>query len=115
VNTVFWNAVCAVRPDLYKGFNPWDRICEPDALRDLLGNAGVEMLEIAAEAGMHVLRRPADWWAMVLGTGYRGTVEQLDAEARTKVRRDCLDFIHAAGVRKAEANVVYAVGTKGPS
>jgi ubiquinone/menaquinone biosynthesis C-methylase UbiE len=115
VNTVFWNAVRAVRPDLYKGFNPWDRICEPDALRDLLGNADVKMLEIAAEAGSHVLRRPEDWRAMVLGTGYRGTVEQLDAEARAQVRRDCLEFIHATGVRTVEANVVYAVGTKGPS
>src|SRR5262249_2426149 len=25
--TAFWNSVREVRPDLYKGFNPWDRIC----------------------------------------------------------------------------------------
>src|SRR5262249_32197103 len=24
-NTAFWNAIRAMRPDLYKGFNPWDR------------------------------------------------------------------------------------------
>jgi ubiquinone/menaquinone biosynthesis C-methylase UbiE len=27
--TAFWNAVREVRPDLYKGFNPWDRISDP--------------------------------------------------------------------------------------
>jgi ubiquinone/menaquinone biosynthesis C-methylase UbiE len=112
MNTVFWNAVRGVKPDLYKGFNPWDRICEPGALRDLLGSAGVEMLAATAEARSHVLRTPDDWWAMVLGTGYRGTIEQLDADARARVRRDCLEYIHANGVREVEANVVYAIGTK---
>ncbi len=46
---------------------------------------------------------------MVLGTGYRGSVEQLDAEARERVRRENLDFIRQADVRSVEANVVYAV------
>src|SRR6185295_18035733 len=27
-STAFWNSVRDVRPDLYKGFNPWDRISE---------------------------------------------------------------------------------------
>jgi SAM-dependent methyltransferase len=29
-NTAFWNGVRAERADLYKGFNPWDRISEPE-------------------------------------------------------------------------------------
>src|SRR4026208_395205 len=33
VNTAFWNSVRNVRPELYKGFNPWDRVCEVSALR----------------------------------------------------------------------------------
>jgi ubiquinone/menaquinone biosynthesis C-methylase UbiE len=40
VNTVFWNSVREVRPDLHKSFNPWDRISEPDDLRSLLNAAG---------------------------------------------------------------------------
>jgi ubiquinone/menaquinone biosynthesis C-methylase UbiE len=35
VNTVFWHAVRTARPDLYKGFNPWDRISQAEALREL--------------------------------------------------------------------------------
>src|SRR5215470_12679625 len=35
-NTAFWNSVREVRPDLYKGFNPWDRICDPPSLRAVL-------------------------------------------------------------------------------
>jgi ubiquinone/menaquinone biosynthesis C-methylase UbiE len=111
-NTGFWNAVRTVRPDLYKGFNPWDRICEPDALRGLLTAAGVEKADVVAAAGSHALGSPEDWWPMVLGTGYRGTMEQLDAEARERVRVECLDYVRKEGVTSVEANVVYAVATK---
>jgi len=111
-NTGFWNAVRAVRPDLYKGFNPWDRICEPDALRALLASAGIGATEIVAAAGSHALGSPEDWWPMVMGTGYRGTMEQLDAEARERVRESCIDYVRKAGVTSVEANVVYAVVRK---
>jgi SAM-dependent methyltransferase len=53
-----------------------------------------------------------DWWSMVLGTGYRGTVEQLDAEDREQVRRENIRFIRRADVRSVEANVVYAVAVR---
>lgn len=49
---------------------------------------------------------------MVLGTGYRGTIEQLDLAGRDRVRADCLHFIETARVRSVEANVVYAVATR---
>jgi hypothetical protein len=50
----------------------------------------------------------------VLGTGYRGTIEQLDAAEREQVRQECLDFIRTAGVQSVEANVLYASATKRP-
>jgi SAM-dependent methyltransferase len=111
-STAFWNSVRAVRPDLYKGFNPWDRISEPDAVRALFAAAGVEDLDVVAEAEAYSLSSPEDWWAMVLGTGYRGTVEQLDPEARQRVQRENLDFIRQADVHSVEANVVYAVAVR---
>lgn len=40
--TAFWNSVREIRPDLYKGFNPWDRISDPLSLRALLREGGVE-------------------------------------------------------------------------
>jgi SAM-dependent methyltransferase len=39
--SVFWDAVRKVRPDLYKGFNHWDRITDPSSLLTLLQDAGV--------------------------------------------------------------------------
>ena len=52
------------------------------------------------------------WWAAVLGSGYRGTIEQLDAPARERVRMANLSYIRRSGVRSVEANVVYALATK---
>jgi len=49
---------------------------------------------------------------MVLGTGYRGTVEQPDAAACERVRDECLTFIRVTGVQSVEANVLYASATK---
>jgi ubiquinone/menaquinone biosynthesis C-methylase UbiE len=111
-NTAFWDSIRAVRPDLFKGFNPWDRITEPDAVRSIFPLAGVEKLEVIAESGVQILNSAGDWWTMVMGSGYRGTVEQLDAENRERVRRDNIDFIRRGDVRSVEANVVYAVAVR---
>jgi ubiquinone/menaquinone biosynthesis C-methylase UbiE len=108
-NTAFWDAIRAVRPDLHKGFNPWDRISEPDAVRALFAAAGVDDPDIVAEAGLQPLASHDDWWPMVLGTGYRGTIEQLDAADRERVRQQNVAFVRGARVRAVEANVVYAV------
>lgn len=110
--TAFWNAVRDVRPELYKGFNPWDRICDPPSVRRLLSEGGVERAEVIAEAGAHPIPSPEAWWSAVLGSGYRGTIDQLDADAREHVRAANLTYIRDSGVRSVEANVVYAVATK---
>lgn len=112
VNTVFWNSVREVRPDLHKSFNPWDRISAPDDLRSLLNAAGFTQSEVVAESGSQPLNSPDDWWAMVLGSGYRGTVDQLSAEDRERVRRANFDFIHQASVQSVETNVVYGIAVK---
>jgi len=108
----FWNAVGKVRPELVKGFNPWDRITDATGLRVLLPDTNVERLDVVAEEGRHPVRSPEDWWTMVLGTGYRGTIEQLDTDEQWRVRRDSLAFIREAGIDSVEANVVYAVVSK---
>jgi ubiquinone/menaquinone biosynthesis C-methylase UbiE len=111
MNTAFWNSVREVRPDLYKGFNPWDRLSDPDSVRSMLAGAGVYQQEVVLEGGTHPLRSPEDWWTMVLGTGYRGTIEQLDAECRERTRRANLNFICGSSVSSVEANVIYAIAT----
>jgi ubiquinone/menaquinone biosynthesis C-methylase UbiE len=110
--TAFWNSIRDVRPDLYKGFNPWDRICDPPALRALLRDGGVEQADILAEPGEHPVPSPDAWWSAVLGSGYRGTFEQLDADERERVRAANLDYVRASGIASVQANVVYAIATK---
>jgi hypothetical protein len=48
----------------------------------------------------------------VLGTGYRGTLEQLDAADREHVQSANLEYVRRSGIRSVEANVVYAVAAK---
>jgi SAM-dependent methyltransferase len=111
-NAVFWDSIKAERPDLYKGFNPWDRICDPAALDQVLREGGVHGAEVVAEASEHPIATPEAWWAAVLGSGYRGTLEQLDPAARERVRRANLDYVRRSGIRAVEANVVYAIAKK---
>jgi len=111
-NSAFWNAVREVRPELYKGFNPWDRIVEPSAVLALLREAGVQGGEAVAEAGEHPIPSPEAWWSAILGSGYRGTVEQLDRAQREHVRKANLDYVRKSGIKAVEANVVYAVAQK---
>jgi ubiquinone/menaquinone biosynthesis C-methylase UbiE len=111
-STAFWNSVRTVRADLYKSFNPWDRISEPESLRLLLKGTGATKVEVSAEAGTQPVNSAEDWWSMILGSGYRGTVDQLDSDEYEKVRRENLDFISSANVRSIEANVVYGVATR---
>jgi len=108
----FWDSVKAERADLYKGFNPWDRICDPAALIDVLRAGGVDTAEVVAEPGEHPIPSPEAWWSAVMGSGYRGTIDQLDAAARERVRRANWDYIERSGIQAVEANVVYSVATR---
>ena len=112
VNTVFWNAVRDERPDLYKAFLPWERIAQPEALRELMGAAGINSPKVELEMGVHTLRTPEDWWTAVRGSGYRGTIDLLSEEARDRIRNQNFDFIRKSETRSVEANVIYGVARK---
>ena len=112
MDKVFWNAIRAERPDLYRSFNPWDRIAEPSALGSMLAGAGIPAPRIVPEDGLHPLPRPEAWWALALGSGYRATLDQLDADSRERVRRANLDHLRQSGLTAVETNAIYAVATK---
>jgi SAM-dependent methyltransferase len=111
-STTFWNSIREVRPELYKEFNPWDRVSDPASLSAVLRAGGVDHVEMVAEAGTHPIPSPEAWWAAVLGTGYRGTIDQLDAGDHDRVHKANLDYVRQSQIRSVEANVVYAVATK---
>ena len=111
-DTAFWNSIRKVRPDLYKSFNPWNRITDPDSLRSIFTEAEVSVVEVSTEIGTHPVHSPEDWWSMVLGSGYRGTIEQLNTEARERVRQENLSFVRQERVTSVESNVLYAIATR---
>jgi len=111
-NAAFWCSVKNVRPDLYKGFNPWDRINDPSGLKKILDEGGVASSKIITENRLHPITSPEDWWTIVLGSGYRGTIEQLTLAERQKVKKANLAFIHDENISAVETNVLYAFATK---
>jgi ubiquinone/menaquinone biosynthesis C-methylase UbiE len=110
--TAFWNAVREVRPDLYKAFNPWDRISDPASLRALLREGGIGRAEVVAEAGTHSIPSANAWWSAVLGSGFRGTVDQLDDADLKRVYEANISHIQSSGISSVETNVIYAIAQK---
>jgi ubiquinone/menaquinone biosynthesis C-methylase UbiE len=111
-NDAFWCSIKTVRPDLYKGFNPWDRINDPAGLRKIFDEGGVASPNIIAENRLHPISSAEDWWTIVLGSGYRGTIEQLTPAERQKVKEANLAFIRDGKISAVETNVLYALATK---
>ena len=111
-NDTFWSSIKNVRPDLYKGFNPWDRIDNPASLGEILNEAGVESPKIIAENRRHPIKSAEDWWTIVLGSGYRGTIEQLTEAERETVKQANMAFIRDENISAVETNVLYALATK---
>ena len=110
--TAFWKAVREVRPDLYKGFNPWDRISDPESARMLLREGGIARADVVAEANTHPIPSAGAWWSAVLGSGFRGTVDQLDAAALKHVYEANRSYIEGSGISSVETNVIYAIAQK---
>ena len=115
LDTVFWAAVQAHAPHLDKSFHPWDRISAPESLRVLLAEAGVEAAEITAQAGTHPLATPEDGWTLLLGSGYRGTIDALETGARERVHEDTTRLLRESAVTAVETNVLYARAVKSAS
>ncbi len=109
---VFWKGVRDIRPELYRSFNPWDEITTPEALSALLAAGGVEGGETVAIEGVHPLGSPADFWDVVLGSGYRGTVDALDDAERSALEATVVDDVRRAGITEIRTDVVIAVASK---
>lgn len=112
VASVFWDSVREIRPELYRGFNPWDRICEPESLLPLMHEAGIDSATLMPERNEHAIPTPEAWWAGALGTGLRATLDALDPSGYERVRSEVFDYIARNAVTSVEANVLYAVATR---
>lgn len=110
--TAILQAVRHERPDLYKESSPWDLISEPAMLVALLREGGAPSDDVVAESGSQALNAPEDFWTVAMGSGYRGTLEQMDAETRERVRQATVETLQRQSVGSIETNVIYAVSRK---
>jgi ubiquinone/menaquinone biosynthesis C-methylase UbiE len=111
--SAFWRAVGDERPDLVRGFNPWDDLTTPEQLLDLYAAAGIPDARAVLEEYEQPVARAEEWWDVVLGTGLRGTLEQLDDAARERVRASNLTAL--ADIRSVHAAAVYGSAVKAVS
>lgn len=112
LSSMFWDAVRELRPELCRAFNPWDLIVRPEALRALHAESGLPVPEVSAVSGMHPVISADAAWALVLGSGYRGTVDQLDGKQQAALRETVLARWLASAAREVRADVLYAVTTR---
>jgi len=111
-NTCFWEAVRAVEPSLYKGFNPWDEITTPAALADLYVSAGATQPEIEAMPASHDIGHPDRFWDVVLGSGYRATLGALAERQRDEVRERVLRELRSLNTTALRTDVLYGVARR---
>jgi ubiquinone/menaquinone biosynthesis C-methylase UbiE len=112
MDQVFWDAVQVERPDLYKQYTSWDRISETASLQALLASAGATAAVAIAESDTQTLQMPEDWWTIVMGGGWRGTIDQMDAVTVERIRQVNLAYLETLGVRALEVEVLYAMAER---
>jgi ubiquinone/menaquinone biosynthesis C-methylase UbiE len=106
----FWDAVGSVRPELVRGFNPWDDLVSVEQLVDLYAAGGIEDAQAELVEAAQELRSADDWWDVVMGTGFRGTVEELAPSEVDAVRRANLAALR--GTTSIDVSAVYAAAHK---
>ena len=111
-NSVWWRTVMEECPGLREPFRPWERIQAPHSLASLFEDAGVTTPEIRAVDERQPLDAVEDWWTIVLGSGLRGTVEEIGPDAAARSKRTVLRRLAADGVTSVECNTLHAVSTK---
>jgi hypothetical protein len=78
----------------------------------MLEQAGVPGAEITSEDRLHSINQPNDWWTIVCGSGYRGTIEQLNPADYAAVRDENLNYLQEHAISGLQTNALYAVATK---
>jgi SAM-dependent methyltransferase len=113
-NSMFWDSVREVDPSLYKAFNPWDSLTSTQQVLDLFSSAGAGVPVIDAVAGRHPLDRPSDFWQVVMGSGYRNTIDALEPAKRSSLQSTVIQRLEAEEVHEITVDVLYAVSHKTP-
>jgi len=108
----FWRCVGEVEPSLVRAFSPWDQITTPAALAGLFSRAGIPDPAVEAADGQHHLEHPDDFWEIVLGSGYRATVNALSPAQGDRLRADLLAELRSREITTVQTDVIYGTATR---
>ncbi len=111
-NSLFWDAVRRKRPQLYKSFNPWDRVSEPQTLRQLFRDAELPEPDIMEEKSLHPLHTDDNVRALLFGTGYRAALDQLTTAEQSQILVSVVEGLRSQGAADVRADVIYAIRRK---
>jgi ubiquinone/menaquinone biosynthesis C-methylase UbiE len=111
-NEIFWESVRAIEPSLFRAFSPWDRISTPEALTGLYESAGVKDAAAEAVVGWQELSGPPRFWDVVLGTGYRATIDALSPDQQDLLREQVVTALDVRNVTSIRTDVVYGLATR---
>jgi hypothetical protein len=79
---------------------------------DRFSRAGVPHSDVVAESGQHRLDRPDSFWDVVLGSGYRATVDALSQEQHDGLRERLLGQLQSRGVTALRTDVVFGAAQR---
>lgn len=111
-NSCFWEAVAEIDPSLVRAFNPWDKITTEAALAELFTSAAATHPVVAAVPGQHHLRHPDQFWDVVLGSGYRATVDALGPGQQEQLRDGLLRRLRAAGITALRTDAIFGTARR---
>jgi ubiquinone/menaquinone biosynthesis C-methylase UbiE len=111
-SSLFWEAVREAEPSLFRAFNPWDDITTPKALAGLFSRAGVPDPAVVAAPAQHHLDAPDSFWDVVLGSGYRATVDALSPPQQDQVRTHLLSELRSQKITVLRADVVFGAAKR---
>ena len=77
------------------------------ALADLLSRGGVEHPSVTAVPGQHHLDNPDEFWDVVLGSGYRATVDALSPGKRELLRGRVVSELRSGGITALRTDVLF--------
>jgi ubiquinone/menaquinone biosynthesis C-methylase UbiE len=110
--TIFSDEVCRVRPDFAVATRPWERLTDPDNLRQLFRDGGAAEPVVEAVEDSQPIVQPNDWWTIGIGSGFRWEIGQLTAAQAHTVKARTLSRLTATGIDALCTNANYAVATK---
>lgn len=111
-NSQFWRCVGQLEPSLVKAFSPWDQITTPAALAGLFSRAGIPDPAVEAAEGQHHLEHPDNFWEIVLGSGYRATVNALSPAQGDRLRAGLLAELRSRELTIVQTDVIYGTATR---